>query len=207
MFRRHLGFVICSSLKENILLLFNASWRSFYASFWSRLSQLVCIYIYFCTSFYFRIQVNLSRLLLKAVSDTSIYMVSLSGRALQWMPTTKSFENSIILLRREGSCWTRQSIPPDSLRYREWPARLSTFSCLPVIWRAHNNRSHTESFQNPVGLCLVSSGTPTPNTHADTHFIAPPCLPSHLSSALCCSPQASPLDLDLMKPENWLGAL
>lgn len=41
---------------------------------------LVCIYFYF-TSFHFRIRVNLSHLLLKAVSDTSIYMVSLSERA------------------------------------------------------------------------------------------------------------------------------
>lgn len=41
---------------------------------------VICLTLYF-TSFHFRIRVNLSHLLLKAVSDTSIYMVSLSERA------------------------------------------------------------------------------------------------------------------------------
>lgn len=79
--------------------------------------------------------------------------------------TLKLFEKPFSLFRGDSSYWTRQSVSTNSCRYRVWPALLSTsvsevLSCLPMIWQAHNNRSHTESFESPIGLCLVSKVTP-----------------------------------------------
>lgn len=176
-------------------------WGTFYDCHCIKVTQLFiwsCLYCtkYVSISFHCRIQANLFLLLLKAVSDTSICMVSRSERAdkvSRQCKKNKKNKNSINLLRCDSSCWLKQSISTNSLRYQRLTRfPLSTSGCLPATWQAHNNRSHMESFEIPLGLCLVK--------HTHTQGLpAPPCLPSHLSSALRRSLQALPLDLDLMK--------
>lgn len=144
-------------------------------------------------SFLSRIPVSPFHLLLKAVSDTSTCMVGLSEgpRKLHQSPLemTAAVAQSN-LFSTNGLGRAQADLLPGLPRSpRRWAARSHLTTSL--------NRSHTESFQSPIGHCLVSPRF----THTHTHalFIAPPCLPSHLSSARCCSLEASLLDLDLMK--------
>lgn len=95
--------------------------------FFAIICLALSVFIYFL--FHFRTQVNQSHLLLKAVSDTSIYTVSFTLCCCDnYFPVKGQekkanyevlFENSFSLIRSDSSYWTRQSISTNSRGYRE----------------------------------------------------------------------------------------
>lgn len=140
------------------------------------LSCLFCIYSFISLWLRCRIQVNRSHLLLRAVSDTSIYTVSLAScRCDDYLLNERADKEREpqSSLKTMASCeltaaFGRGHVFPQIAAGTEtWPTLLATFvfkalSCLPVIWQARNNRSHTESFESPIGLCLEFSHPSSP---------------------------------------------